>query len=100
MASFSLCLSLGPTPAQRQDPFLAIETSQNIRPTNQQSVEKKGLMKTEVIGVSKLHSMRVKDFRELNSILIIEGFTNEKLAVVIPYVVFLKLDEIREPKDA
>jgi hypothetical protein len=51
-------------------------------------------MKTVSVGVSKLKSMRIKDFKELDSVLLIEEFENKPITAIVPYEYYMKMQEI------
>jgi hypothetical protein len=50
-------------------------------------------MNTEVIGTSKLSRLTRKELIKLDSVIQVEGFDGEFLAVLLPYKYFLELQD-------
>lgn len=50
-------------------------------------------MNTEVIGTAKLRHVTRKSLLELKSILCVEGFNGEFIAVIVPYEYFLEMQD-------
>ena len=48
----------------------------------------------ERISVSKFKDMRIRDFRALDRVLLIEEYMDKPLAAVIPYTIYLQMQGI------